>query len=68
MGKILLKYYQFIITEKGSDGKTELSKLTKISSIVVPLIPDSPENIELFKDAVKKITGKNPPDFSETAL
>ncbi len=68
MGKILLKYYQYIIVEKGSEGKTELAKLTKISSIIAPLHPDSPENIELFKDAVKKITGKMPPDFSETTL
>jgi hypothetical protein len=63
MGMKLAKYYQYIIKEKGVQGRIELGVLTKISSIVAPLQPDSPENVKLFKDALKKITGKEAPDF-----
>jgi hypothetical protein len=54
MGMKLAKYYQYIIKEKGVQGRIELGVLTKISSIVAPLQPDSPENVKLFKDALKK--------------
>lgn len=64
MGKILLKYYEHVIKVKGVEGKNQLGMMTKISSIVAPLQPDSPENIKLFRDAILKITGANPPDFS----
>lgn len=63
MGMILAKYYQYIIKEKGVDGKIELGIQTKISAIVAPLKPDSDENIELFKKAIKKITGKDAPNY-----
>ena len=63
MGMKLAKYYQYIIKEKGVQGRIELSVLTKISSIVAPLQPDNPENIQIFKDAIKKITGREAPDF-----
>ncbi|NJO90444.1 MAG: hypothetical protein HC831_16930 [Chloroflexia bacterium] len=63
MGLKLAKYYQYIIKEKGMQGRIELGVMTKISSIIAPLQPDSPENIKLFKDAIKKITGKEAPDF-----
>ena len=63
MGMKLAKYYQYIIKEKGVQGKTKLGVLTKISAIVAPLKPDSPENIKLFKDAIKKITGKEAPEI-----
>lgn len=58
MGMKLAKYYQYIIKEMGVEGRVELGKLTKISSIVAPLQPDSPENISLFKEAIEKITGR----------
>ena len=63
MGMKLAKYYQYIIKEKGVQGRIELGVLTKISSIVAPLQPDNPENIQIFKDAIKKITGREAPDF-----
>ena len=63
MGMKLAKYYRYIIEEKGVQGRIELGVLTKISSIVAPLQPDSPENIKLFRESIKKITGKEPPWF-----
>ncbi len=63
MGMKLAKYYQYIIKEKGVQGRIELGVMTKISSIIAPLQADSPENIKLFKDAIKKITGKEAPDY-----
>ena len=68
MGMKLAKYYQYIIREKGVEGRTQLGVITKISSIVAPLQPDSPENIKLFKDAIKKITGKEPPEDIDSMM
>ena len=47
----------------GVEGRIELGVLTKISSIIAPLEPDSPENIKLFKESIEKLTGKEAPDF-----
>jgi len=63
MGMKLTKYYQYIIKEMGVEGKTQLGVLTKISSIIAPLQPDNEENIQLFKKSIKKITGKDAPEF-----
>lgn len=63
MGQVLRKYYEYIIKEKGMEGKNQLAIITKISSIIAPLQPDSPENIKLFRDAIKKITGIVPPNL-----
>jgi len=64
MGKVLRQYYDYILKERGIEGKNKLGMMTKISSIVAPLEPDTPENIQLFRTTIKIITGKEPPEFS----
>jgi hypothetical protein len=63
MGMMLFEYYKYILKEKGLEGRAELARRTKISSIIAPLTPDSPENIRIFKLAIKEITGKESPEF-----
>lgn len=62
MARILREYYDYIIRIQGIEGKNKLATLTKMSSIVAPLVPDTPENIKLFRDAIQKITGKEAPE------
>ena len=57
MAEELIRLYDFIGKEKGIPGKMELAKLTKIPSIRAASLPDSPELIKQFKDAIKQITG-----------
>ena len=64
MGKILRQYYDYVVKIKGIEGKNKLGIMTKISSIVAPLEPDTAENVQLFKDAVKTITGIEAPEFN----
>lgn len=63
MAEKLLKYYKHISDVQGLPGKIELAKITKISSSVAANLPDSPENIEAFKKAIKEITGQPAPDL-----
>jgi hypothetical protein len=63
MGESLLKYYQYISKLNGLEGRIQLAQNTKLPSNKASLEPDSPENINLFKKAVEKITGKPAPDF-----
>ena len=58
-----MKYYQYVKDEKGYEGKVELAKKTRISSLVAANVDDSPENIAKFKEVVKNITGKAAPIF-----
>ncbi|MCE1189414.1 MAG: hypothetical protein LWX56_09760 [Ignavibacteria bacterium] len=58
MGEKLLRYYKFVAEEKGIGGKLELAKKTKIPSSLAALQPDSKENVAMFIQAVKEITGK----------
>jgi hypothetical protein len=64
MGHILRQYYEYVLKEKGMEGKNKLAIMTKMSPIIAPLQPDNPENIKLFKEAVKTITGKDAPDLT----
>jgi hypothetical protein len=63
MGERLMKYYKFVSDESGLPGKMKLAQKTKIPSTEAALATDSMDNIKLFKEAVKEITGKNPPNF-----
>lgn len=63
MAEKLLKYYRYIYDLKGLEGKLALAKITDIPSLIAAMEPDSEENIKIFKDAVKQVTGKNAPDF-----
>jgi hypothetical protein len=63
MGEVLLKYYKFVTDEVGLKGKIQLSKLTKVPSTRAALEEDSERNIKIFREAVVKITQKEPPQF-----
>ena len=62
MGQKLLKLYKFVADHGGLPAKIELATQTKIPSSMAAMQPDSPENLKIFKDAIKKITGETPPD------
>jgi hypothetical protein len=65
MAEILLHYYKFVSDEVGYTGKVQLAIETKIPSSLAAITPDTPDVIEKFKQAVKKITGKMPPDLKK---
>jgi len=63
MGAKLMKYIDFVGENGGLPAKMRLAMLTNIPSAKAEAEPDSPENIEKFKKAVKEVTGLTPPDF-----
>ncbi|MCX7834571.1 MAG: hypothetical protein N2450_00710 [bacterium] len=63
MAEKLLKYYIYIEEQKGIAGKAKLAMITKIPILKAAIVPDSKENIELFKRAIETITGKTAPNF-----
>jgi hypothetical protein len=63
MADKLLKYYTYISELNGLTGRMKLAQLTKIPSVKATFVDDNHENIELFKEAIEKITGKNAPDY-----
>jgi hypothetical protein len=63
MAEKLVKYYAYIAEKKGVMAKVELAKRTVVPSILAATIPDSPENIKIFKDAIQLMTGVEAPDF-----
>ncbi len=63
MAEKLLKYYKYISDEEGLSGKIKLAQITKLPSTVAAMEKDSPENINLFRTAVKTLTGKDAPKF-----
>jgi hypothetical protein len=58
MGQKLIEIYKFVADYSGIQGKMKLAIETKIPSTKAAFEPDSPENIELFKEKAKMITGK----------
>jgi hypothetical protein len=65
MGQILLRMYDFVEDEKGLRGKIQLAKMTLIPSAMAAATPDTPETINKFVQAIKEITGKEPPLFGK---
>ncbi|MBU1950379.1 MAG: hypothetical protein KJ970_12575 [Candidatus Eisenbacteria bacterium] len=63
MAERLLKYYKYIAEEMGGECKVKLAMETKIPSTMAATEDDSFENIELFKEAVLKLTGRRAPEF-----
>jgi len=57
MAEELIKLYNYVGNEKGIQGKIELAKLTKVPSMRAATMPDSPEVVKQFKEAIKQITG-----------
>ncbi len=63
MAEILLKYYKHVSDINGMSAKMKLAAKTKIPSTRAAIEPDSPQNIQAFKEAVEEITGKPAPTF-----
>jgi hypothetical protein len=63
MGEKLLRYYKYIEENEGIFGKIRLAQLTHIPSARAATEDDTPELIERFKNATKKITGKAAPNL-----
>ncbi len=63
MAEKLLLYYKYIRETEGIRGQIALATSTKMPSPKAALAPDSPENITLFKEAVKKLTNKPAPNY-----
>jgi hypothetical protein len=63
MGEKLLQYYKYIEDNEGIFGKIRLAQLTCIPSARAATEVDTPEIIERFKNAIKKITGKPAPNL-----
>ncbi len=63
MAEKLLLYYKYIYEVQGYNGRIELAKTTKIPSVEAAIELDTPEKIELFKEAILKITGKPAPNL-----
>jgi hypothetical protein len=61
MAERLLSYYKYVAETSGMAAKVKLATQTKIPSTKAALEPDSEANIQLFRDAVKAITGKEAP-------
>lgn len=56
MGKQLLEMYEEAKTIGGFPAQLKLAMLTMISSKKAEILPDSPENIDKFKDALKNLS------------
>jgi hypothetical protein len=63
MGEKLIMYYKYIGDLKGFMGKVELAKLTLMPTTLAATAPDSPEQIQKFRKAIEKITGKESPNY-----
>lgn len=61
MADKLLKLYKFAQDEAGAIAKVRLAMATKIPSNKAATEPDSKENIELLRKAIKEILGKDAP-------
>lgn len=62
MAEKLIQYYKYIREVAGYEGMIDLATSTKIPSTKAALAEDSEENIEMFKKAILKITGKSIPE------
>jgi hypothetical protein len=61
VGKQLVKYYDFVGKIGGLPMQMRLAMATGLPSAKADSAPDSPDNVEKFKKAIKQITGKDAP-------
>lgn len=61
MGKQLTKYYEYLGKVGSLPMQMRLAMMTGLPSGKAEAAPDSPENIDKFKKAIKQITGKDAP-------
>lgn len=55
MGEKLMEAYSQAAKEFGTPGRMKLAMLTKMSSGVAQNAPDSPQNLKVFEDAMRKL-------------
>ncbi len=63
MADKLLKLYKFAQDEGGAIAKVKLAMATKMPSNKAATEPDTKENVELLRKAIKEILGKDAPLF-----
>lgn len=61
MAQKLVRYYEFAEKAGGLMARMRVAMITGISSSKAAEAPDSPENIEKFKQAIKEATGQDAP-------
>jgi hypothetical protein len=61
MAEKLVRYYKHVGDAAGLPGKIQLAQLTKVPSTRAAMTPDTPDVIELFRNAIAQITGTKPP-------
>jgi len=61
MGQKLLMCYDIAKQEGGMQAQMRLAMMTGIASPKAADAPDSPDNLDKFRNALKEITGKTPP-------
>ncbi len=61
MGEKLVKYYDFARQSGGPATTMRLAMKTGVPSTKAADVPDSPENVQKFKDAIKELTGQEVP-------
>ncbi len=59
MAEKMVKYHQFVKEKAGKEGMMRLAMKTCVASIIANDMPDSPEHIQRFQQAVKEITGQD---------
>lgn len=55
MGNVLTTFYNKANEKGGLGAQVKLAMITKIASSKAAELPDSPENIKIFEDALKQI-------------
>jgi len=55
MGKILKSYYDQAAAKGGISAQVKLAMITKIPSVKALELPDSEENIKIFREAIDRI-------------
>lgn len=58
MGLRLLKFYEFVNNQGGTQAQMRLQVMTGLTTTKAAAAPDSDENIGRFQAAVKEITGQ----------
>jgi len=61
MAEKLLKLYKFAQDQGGAQAKVRLAMMTKMPSVRAATEPDSRENIEMLRAAIKELLGKEAP-------
>jgi hypothetical protein len=61
MAERLIKYYKYMADTGGLELKMKLVSVTKVPSTIAAQVPDSPEILDRFQQAIRQLTGKPAP-------